>query len=80
MERAQVEDILKSMGWEETGTIVSSPGNDSKYNIWAHLEYKQKVYLGNYYIEVEWEAVAFPYKDKDTSEKQLRNFLENPEE
>lgn len=71
MLKSEVIDLLFNMGFIKDLSFVSE-GN-SKYD--KYVKKNEIMYLGNYFIENESLPHAFPYKDSDSTKKDLIEFI-----
>lgn len=72
MEKTEVEKYLTENGWRTIGILVVSE-NKSKYIEWYKDD--MTIYLGNWFIEIDKQPIAFPYKDKTETIETLVEFL-----
>lgn len=69
MEKNRVIEILTSLNFKPTGV------QDESYDFYTDGE--TNIWLGNWYIENENEPLAFPYKESQTKEEDIIQFIKN---
>lgn len=72
---AEVIDILKKHGWTTEGENIpqADSSNNSTYMLWKKK--KAKVFLGNYFVELEGCGSGFPWANPGVTEKEVVAFL-----
>lgn len=74
MTRNEVESVLEELGWVNTKKEITTEGNNSVYICWVNA-YDIEVFVGNYYIEIDTQMHAYPYKDTCSTRQELIEFL-----
>jgi hypothetical protein len=74
MTREEVESILEELGWVNTRKELTSEDNDSVYVEWINAQ-EVEVFVGNYYLEIETQGTAYPYKDTCSTRQEVIEYL-----
>lgn len=61
--RAKIEKLLSVAGWTKIGEPRAEEGNDSYYQMYEKKGTRANVYLGDWYIEADWHALACDYQN-----------------